>query len=244
MKLSGKTAIVTGGYRGLGLVIAKALLKEGARVAICGRSIENLKRLDSTLEEYQGQYIWSACDITVPLQVTNFIKKVIHEFGSVDILVNNAAIFGAKEKLQKYDPEAFREVIAVNITGTFNIIRNALKHMVSQNYGKIIIVSGSHTFEEGKVLGSAYYISKLALDGLSGILSQEVSDTEICVNTVNPAGLKQDPGSPFFDENVNEELLEIEEAEDLFIYLASTDSNGVSGKQFNAVDWLKEHGKA
>ncbi|MBT3786705.1 SDR family oxidoreductase [bacterium] len=239
MKLSGKTAIVTGGYRGLGLMIAKALLKEGARVAICGRSIENLKRLDSTLEEYQGNYLWSVCDITTPLQVNNFIKKVLHEFGSVDILVNNAAIFGAKEKLQKYDPEAFREVIAVNIIGTFNIIRHALKHMTAQNYGKVIIVSGSHTIEEGKVLGSAYYISKLALDGLSSILSSEISDTGICVNTINPAGLKQDTQSPFYDEELNEELLDPEKAEELFIYLASTDSNGVTGKNFNAVDWLK-----
>lgn len=244
MKLSGKTAIVTGGYRGLGLIIAKALLKEGAKVAICGRSAENLKRLDTILEDYDGQYLWFACDITVPLQVTNFIKKVSHEFGSVDILVNNAAVFGVKEKLQKYDPEAFREVIDVNITGTFNIIRSALKHMVSQNYGKIINVSGFHTFKDGKVLGSAYYVSKLALDGLSNILAQEISDTEISVNTVNPAGLKQDPNSPFYDKTTNDNLLDIEAAEELFVFLASTDSNGISGKSFNAVDWLKENGKA
>lgn len=244
MKLSGKTAIVTGGYRGLGLIIAKALLKEGAKVAICGRNMENLKRLDTILQEFDGQYLWFTCDITVPLQVRNFIKKVSHEFGSVDILVNNAAVFGVKEKLQKYDPEIFHEVIAVNITGTFNIIRSALKHMVSQNYGKIINVSGFHTFEDGKVLGSAYYISKLALDGLSNILAQEISDTEISVNTVNPAGLKQEPNSPFYDKAINETLLDTEDAEELFVFLASTDSNGISGKNFNAVDWLKENGKA
>ena len=133
MELSGKTAIVTGGYRGLGLVIARALLSQGAQVAICGRSSENLKKLDSVLSEFEGSYLWTVCDITLPLQVSNFVKKVLHEFGSVDILVNNAAIFGSQTQIIDYDPQVFKDVISVNIVGAFNLCQGVLPHMVAQN---------------------------------------------------------------------------------------------------------------
>ncbi len=237
MKLSGKTAIVTGGYRGLGLVIAQALLRQGARVAICGRSSENLKKLDSVLSEFEGSYLWTVCDITLPLQVSNFVKKVLHEFGSVDILINNAAIFGSQAQIIDYDPQDFKDVISVNIVGAFNLCQGVLPHMVAQNYGKIINVTGSHKIEEACDFGGAYYVSKLALDGLSSILAHEYGDTPISVNQLNPSGVKLDE---ILSQNDNEEIIPPVDLEKLFVYLASVDSNGINGKKFDAQEWMED----
>jgi len=243
MKLSGKTAIVTGGYRGLGLTIAKAYLSEGAKVAICGRSIENLKNLEETLKEYQGGYLWSVCDITVPLQVSNFIKKVLYEFKSVDILVNNAAIFGDNQKLVDYDPQVFRDVISVNLIGAFNMIQGVLPHMVEQDYGKIVNVTGSVSLEDESFHGGAYYASKLGLQAIGEVLASECTDSKLTSNGVNAAGIKQGGNNPFYDESKNRELISPDSVKDLFLYLASADSNGVNGKCFNVIDWAREHGQ-
>ena len=241
MRLSGKTAIVTGGYRGLGLAVVKAFLQEGARVAVCGRSIENLKMLDTTLTDYEGAYLWTQCDITSALQVSNFIKKVIYEFNSVDILVNNAAIFGQNKTLIDYDSQLFNDVITTNLVGAFNMVQCVIPHMLEQNYGKIITVGGGLCLEDTRIHGGAYHVSKMALEGIASILSHEYKETNLSSNIVNPMGLKRDENNPFYDAEENESLMPPEEAIDLFLYLASVESNGITGKSMNAKEWVEEH---
>lgn len=239
MRLSGKTAIVTGGYRGLGLSIVKAYLREGARVAVCGRSVENLKALDESLSEYQGKYMWSQCDITVSLEVSNFVKKVIYEFGSVDILVNNAAIFGSNTCLADYDPKLFRNVMEVNLMGSLNISQCVLPHMIEQNYGKFLHVTGSLNMS-GKVHGGAYYVSKIALSGFSDILATEYSNTRITSNLINPEGLIEEGNIHFFNNGDDADKVTPEEIQDLFVFLASAESNGINGKTYKACEWVRE----
>lgn len=239
MRLSGKTAIVTGGYRGLGLSIVKAYLREGARVAVCGRSVENLKALDESLKDYEGQYMWSQCDITVSLEVSNFVKKVIYEFGSVDILINNAAIFGSNTSLADYDPKLFRNVIEVNLMGSLNISQCVLPHMTEQDYGKLIHITGSLNMS-GQVHGGAYYVSKIALSGFSDILSSEYSETRITSNLVNPEGLTEEGNIHFFNSGDEADKVTPEEIQDLFVFLASAESNGINGRTYKACDWVHE----
>ena len=239
MRLSGKTAIITGGYRGLGLSIVKAYLREGARVAICGRSLENLKSLDVSLEAYKDRYLWSQCDITVSLEVSNFVKKVIYEFGSVDILINNAAIFGSNTCIADYDPKLFRNVMEVNLMGSLNISQCVLPHMIEQDYGKLIHITGSLNIS-GDIHGGAYYVSKIALSGFSDILASEYSDTRITSNLINPEGLIEDGNIHFFNNGDESEKVTPEEIQDLFVYLASAESNGINGKIYKACDWVRE----
>ena len=239
MRLSGKTAIVTGGYRGLGLSIVKAYLKEGARVAVCGRSVENLKSLDESLKDYEGQYMWSQCDITVSLEVSNFVKKVIYEFGTVDILVNNAAIFGSNTSLADYDSKLFRNVMEVNLIGSLNISQCILPHMTEQDYGKLIHITGSLNMS-GQVHGGAYYVSKIALSGFSDILASEYSDTRITSNLVNPEGLIEEGNIHFFNSGNEADKVTPEEIQDLFVFLASAESNGINGRTYKACDWVRE----
>ncbi len=239
MRLSGKTAIITGGYRGLGLSIVKAYLREGARVAICGRSLENLKSLDESLKLYKDKYLWSQCDITVSLEVSNFVKKVIYEFGSVDILINNAAIFGSNTCIADYDPKLFRNVMEVNLMGSLNMSQCLLPHMIEQDYGKLIHITGSLNIS-GDIHGGAYYVSKIALSGFSDILASEYSDTRITSNLINPEGLIEDGNIHFFNNGDESEKVTPEEIQDLFVFLASAESNGINGKTYKACDWVRE----
>tara|TARA_B100000674_G_scaffold497827_1_gene533072 strand:- start:2335 stop:3495 length:1161 start_codon:yes stop_codon:yes gene_type:complete len=239
MRLSGKTAIITGGYRGLGLSIVKAYLREGARVAICGRSLENLKSLDESLQAYKDRYLWSQCDITVSLEVSNFVKKVIYEFGSVDILINNAAIFGSNTCIADYDPKLFRNVMEVNLMGSLNMSQCVLPHMIEQDYGKLIHITGSLNIS-GDIHGGAYYVSKIALSGFSDILASEYSDTRITSNLINPEGLIEDGNIHFFNNGDESEKVTPEEIQDLFVFLASAESNGINGKTYKACDWVRE----
>jgi len=239
MRLSGKTAIITGGYRGLGLSIVKAYLREGARVAICGRSLENLKSLDDSLKLYKDKYLWSQCDITVSLEVSNFVKKVIYEFGSVDILINNAAIFGSNTCIADYEPKLFRNVMEVNLMGSLNMSQCVLPHMIEQNYGKLIHITGSLNIS-GDIHGGAYYVSKIALSGFSDILASEYSNTRITSNLINPEGLIEDGNIHFFNNGDESEKVTPEEIQDLFVYLASAESNGINGKTYKACDWVRE----
>ena len=239
MRLSGKTAIITGGYRGLGLSIVKAYLREGARVAICGRSLENLKSLDESLKLYKDNYLWSQCDITVSLEVSNFVKKVIYEFGSVDILINNAAIFGSNTRIADYDPKLFRNVMEVNLMGSLNMSQCVLPHMIEQDYGKLIHITGSLNISSD-IHGGAYYVSKIALSGFSDILASEYSATRITSNLINPEGLIEDGNIHFFNHADESEKVTPEEIQDLFVFLASAESNGINGKTYKACDWVKE----
>jgi len=238
MKLKDKNIIVTGGYRGLGLAITRAYLKEGARVAICGRHQDSLKKLDESLIDYNGRFFWCPCDISEPLEVANFVRKVMHEFHSIDVLVNNASIYGRRENVLDTAPQAFREIVDINLIGTFNVLQAVLKNMVEQAYGKIICVSSS-SIEANEKAGVGYHVSKLGQEGLALMLARQYGSNNVCTNIVNPYGIMQEESSPFYDPIHQNLGMDADSIQSLFVYLASPESNGVNGKIFNAIEWCK-----
>lgn len=248
MRLKDKRIIITGGYRGLGLATTRACIQEGARVAVCGRHIEHLRKLESLFGSCGEKFFWYQCDITDPLEVSNFVKKTLYEFGGIDVLVNNASIYGTQAKLRDYPAATFQEVLDVNVIGTFHMIQTVLKGVLGKEGApstptnlKIVNVSSSVIARNEKI-GSAYHVSKIALEGLSSMVSREYGEFGVNTNIVDPYGIRQEPTSPFHDPDMNtENSLSAEDIQDIFVYLASAESNGINGRTFNAIEWCRHN---
>ncbi|MFP7201536.1 SDR family oxidoreductase [Lysinibacillus halotolerans] len=138
--ISGKTAIVTGGGRGLGEQIAQGFAEAGANVVICSRKLNNCEEVAERLKEYGVKTLALKCDLTNKDEIENLVERTLEEFPSIDILVNNSgATWGAP--MEEMPLEAFYKVMNVNVTGTFLMSQAVGKVMLKQGYGKIINIA-------------------------------------------------------------------------------------------------------
>lgn len=139
--LTGKTAIVTGGGRGLGEQIAEGLAEAGANIVVCSRKKEACEQVALRLESDLGvQTLALACDVTNPEDVSHVVSETVNRFGMIDILVNNSgATWGAS--MLEMPLEAFQKVMNVNVTGTFLMSQKVGEVMVKQKSGKIINIA-------------------------------------------------------------------------------------------------------
>jgi NAD(P)-dependent dehydrogenase (short-subunit alcohol dehydrogenase family) len=139
-KISGKTAIVTGGGRGLGEQIAIGLAEAGANVVVCSRRVEACEQVKEKLEQLGVKSLALKCDVTNPEDVKRVVQATVDEFGRIDILVNNSgATWGAPA--EEMPLEAWQKVIDVNVTGTFLMSQAVGKVMIEQKGGKIINIA-------------------------------------------------------------------------------------------------------
>lgn len=138
--ISGKTAIVTGGGRGLGEQIAQGFAEAGANVVICSRKLNNCEEVAERLEKYGVKTLAIKCDLTNKEEIENLVNRTLEKFDSIDILVNNSgATWGAP--MEEMPLEAFYKVMNVNVTGTFLMSQAVGKVMLKQGYGKIINIA-------------------------------------------------------------------------------------------------------
>lgn len=184
--LKGKTAIVTGGTRGIGFAIVKAFLDNGAKVALCGSregtasaAVEKLKAINP---DYEVMGIWP--DMTDPDSIAAEFAKVNEAFGRIDILGNNAGV-SARESLYDYDPAAFDKTMALNVNAVFYCCKAVAPFMRAQG-GGVIINTSSMVSIYGQPSGCAYPASKFAVNGLTKSLARELAADQIRVNAVAP----------------------------------------------------------
>ncbi len=186
----GRTAIVTGGSRGIGLATAAALRSTGAHVLICGRSADALAEAVDRLraDSASGGLVTSAkVDVGEPNQAERLIRTAVDEMGGLDILINNAGV-GRFAPLAELSDEDWRETLDTNLSGAFYCCRAAIPVMRSRGHGWIINVSslaGQHPFAGG----AAYCASKAALNALTESLMQEVRQDHIRVSCVVPGSV-------------------------------------------------------
>jgi NAD(P)-dependent dehydrogenase (short-subunit alcohol dehydrogenase family) len=199
--LGGRAAIVTGGSRGIGKAIARALVAEGVDVALCARDGAEAARVAGALTQRgPGRATGAACDVADYQTVAAFVARAIGEFGRLDVLVNNAGI-GLFAAVPDMDPADFRRVIDTNLVGVFNFCHAAIPAMRRTGGGYIVNVSslaGTNAFAGG----AAYNASKFGLNGFSEALMQDVRYDDIRVSYVMPgsvatefAGNEPDAGS-------------------------------------------------
>ena len=182
-----KTAVVTGGSRGIGLAIAAALLDEGANVAVSGLSQEHLDSARRTLARHEHRLETVRADVRQRADVDRLIGAAVSRFGGVDILVNNAGV-GAFANVADMSDADWHRVIATNLTGVFFCCHAAIPHMRQRGGGWIINISslaGKNSFAGG----GAYCASKAGLNAFSESLMQEVRHDGIRVSYVMPGSV-------------------------------------------------------
>ena len=199
MDYRGKTAVVTGGTKGIGRAIAEGLVAEGMNVCVGARSLDEVKQ---TVRELEGAgsagATGAACDVRVFEEVEALLAHAAEEFGGVDVLVNNAGV-GLFKPVEETSPEEFRAVLETNLFGVFYGCRAAIPEMRRRGGGYIINVSSLAGANPHPRM-AAYNASKFALNGFSEALMQEVRHDRIKVSYVMPGSVNTEFGGAAVSE--------------------------------------------
>lgn len=193
MSFRGKVVLITGGSRGLGLIMARRLTREGARVAILARDEAELGRAREDLRRRGGDALTVRCDVRERAQVEAAVRKVSSELGPVDVLINNAAIITVGP-LEEMTHEDFDDAMRTNFYGPLWMTLAVLPGMRKAGRGRIVNISSLG----GEIPAphiAPYTASKFALTGLSETMRAELSKDGIVVTTVNPGFMRT--GSPY-----------------------------------------------
>ena len=202
MNLKHKTAIVTGGTKGIGRAITEALLREGVSVCVAAR---HHAEIDKTIKELnqgdEDRAIGFVCDVRDYDQVKKLIDYTVKELGGLDILINNAGI-GIFQKVEDTTPEDFRAVLETNVFGVFYCCREAIPQMKRRGGGYIINISSLAGVNAHPQM-AAYNASKFGLNGFSEALMQEVRHDNIKVSYLMPGSVNTEFGgdSPSDEKN-------------------------------------------
>ncbi|PFN98143.1 3-ketoacyl-ACP reductase [Bacillus sp. AFS076308] len=190
ISLNGKTALVTGGGRGIGRAVAIALAKEGVNLGLIGLNMANLEKVTSELEQYNVQISAATANVSDLESVTHAVEHIKSDLGNIDFLINNAGVakFGGFLDLS---PEEWENIIRVNLMGVYNVTRMVLPGMIERNSGDIVNIS-STAGQKGAPVTSAYSASKFAVLGLTESLALEVRKHNIRVTALTPSTVATD----------------------------------------------------
>lgn len=238
-RLTGTAAIVTGSAQGIGAFYARALAAEGAKVSLC-----DLEAPDTVVKEIRaagGTAIGRACDVTDAAAVAALVRATDEAFGGVQVLVNNAALFGkiALKSFTEITSEEWDRVMAVNTRGSFECVKAVFAVMQRQGYGKIINIASGTVFK-GTPMMAHYVSSKGAVVAMTRALARELGDHGIRINALAP-GLtlsevvkgRNDYGALRTANVATRALKREEEPTDLvgaLLFLASHDSDFMTGQ--------------
>lgn len=188
--IKGKTAIITGGGRGIGRATAITLANEGVNVGLIGLKQENLDKVSVELQDANVKVATASADVTDLAAIEQAIEKLKNELGDIDILINNAGTgkFGGFLELS---PEEWKNIVDVNLMGVYNATRAVLPGMIEQSSGDIINIS-STAGQKGAPVTSAYSSSKFAVMGLTESLALEVRKHNIRVTAMTPSTVVTD----------------------------------------------------
>ena len=188
--LKGKTALVTGGGRGLGKAVALALAAEGVNVAITGRNENNLKSVVAEIESKGVKSSYSVFDVTDKKQVFASLEKLQNDLGKFDILINNAGIaaFGG---ILEMDDEQWEDIVKTNLFGPYYVVKAVVPGMVEKKSGDVVNISSTAGLK-GNALTSAYSASKFGLIGMSESMMFELRKQNIRVTTLTPSTISTD----------------------------------------------------
>lgn len=193
--LTGRTALITGGGKGLGFLIAEVYAEHGANLAICSRSLELCKETAAYLAEKYGVKTKAyECNIANEQDVIRTVSEVITDFGEIQILVNNSGTTWGADA-ENMPLKGWNKVIDVNVTGTFLMSKEVGKHMISREYGKIINIGSiagltAKTSEDLNAIG--YSTSKAAVHHFTKDLARKWVEHGIYVNAIAPGIFETD----------------------------------------------------
>ena len=251
MKLSGLNAIITGANQGLGLEIARHFVREGANVALCARDVAKLATATDelrSLAQPARRIVAFPCDVSDEAAVQSFVNAAISTLGSVQVLVNNAGVYGPKGPSESVDFAEWKRAVEINLYGVMLPTRAIVPHFKSQGRGKIINLSGGGATQPLPNI-SAYAASKAAVVRLSETFAEELRDHKIDVNAVAPGALNTrlldevlaagpaGVGEAFYRRAVKQKSTggaPLDLGASLCVWLASDESDGITGKLLSA----------
>ncbi len=252
MKLAHRRALITGASQGFGLAVARAFVEEGADVALCARGAEQLHGAKMELTELAGgrsRVLATPADVSEPDDVHRLVETTLAELGGLEILVSNAGVYGPKGPIRAVSWTEWTQTIAINLMGSVLCCREILPHFLDRKYGKILLLSGGGATKPLPYL-SAYAASKAAVVRFGETLAEEVREAGIDVNTVAPGALNtrlldevleagpMKVGRVFYEQALIQKArggTPMERGASLCVFLASSASDGITGKLISAV---------
>lgn len=224
--LDGRVAVITGAGRGLGLDYAKRFAADGVAVALADVDLDGAKRGADEIVKTGARALAVQCDVTDLASCEAMTERVSNEFGSLDILVNNAAIWGDLEAgdILDTDPEYWDFVMGVNLKGALLCTRAVVPTMRKQGRGRVINISSIGS----RMAGGVYSVSKLALNQLTFSTAASVSDDGITVNGVAPG--------PIYNEATQRQVQE--EHFDRLVGQLMIKRAGTGNDMYGAIRWL------
>ena len=184
-RLAGKAVLVTGGGSGIGLATARALLAEGARVAIAGRSADKLRQAADALAAGDRLHC-QAADVTDPAQVQRLVQDVTARLGKIDVLVNNAGLNIKERAFRELTAESYHRLLGANLHGAFYCMQAVVPQMRQRRDGLIVCINSISGKRSGPLGGIAYNAAKFGLRGLAMGLGAEEKDHGIRVCSIYP----------------------------------------------------------
>jgi NAD(P)-dependent dehydrogenase (short-subunit alcohol dehydrogenase family) len=246
MKLQGRVAIVTGSGRGLGRSVALTFGKQGAKVVLAARTLEEIDHVAEELRSLKKEAIAVPTDVSNEDQVNHLVKMTLEAFGTIDILVNNAGARGPIGPIHQISLSEWEQTLKVNLTGAFLCTKAVLSVLMEKREGKIINVATTLTPRPNL---TPYMVAKAGLIHFTKQLSRELKDYHIQVNVIHPgvmdtrmqeeirkAGVKA-IGTDMFERLKEEGILHLpDEPAKLILFLASRAADGITGEYLSFDD--------
>ena len=231
MKLKNKVALITGAGRGIGKAVALHYAREGAKLALCARTAAEIEETAKEIKVAGAECLAIPCDVSVEEPVSDFVGEAQKRFGRIDVLINNAGVMTRPAPLAELEVRKWDYTMAVNLRGPFLVTKAVLPVMMQQKSGAIINVSSS--IGRGVYANfTAYAVSKWGLEGFTQTLAAEVRGYNVRVNSVDPGyvATKLTGYRGSRPEGIT----------DVFVFLGSDDSKGVTGRMLSSSGWKSE----
>ncbi len=237
--LHGKSAVVTGGARGIGYAIAERLLASGAKVSLWDRDAEALATAAKSLGG-SGTVHTATVNLTEADSVAAAESNTVKQLGAIDILVNNAGIAGVNKKTWEFTPEEWKIVVDIDLNGVFLVCRAVVPGMIQRRYGRIVNIA-SIAGKEGNPNAAHYSAAKAGVVALTKSLGKELAQTGVIVNCITPAVIQTDILKQLTQQHIDYMLSKIpmgrfgltSEAAALVAWLASAECSFSTGAVFD-----------
>ena len=224
-QLQGRVALVTGASKGLGRAIALAFAREGAELSLCARGEAALVTTAGECRRLGAEVVAVPADVASPADRERLVSRTLDRFGRIDVLINNASTLGPTPLplLADSDPQAFEEVVRVNLLAPFVLARAVIGGMLLRGSGMVINVS-SDAAVNGYPGWGAYSAAKAGLDGLTRVWAAELAGSGVAVVSVDPGDMDTEMHRAALPDDDPAALARPEEVAEAFVRLAARDA--------------------